>query len=231
MAALSLFEVGSLVCALAPNSTTLIFGRAVAGMGSAGISSGAMLIITQSVALDKRPIITGLLGAMYGISSVIGPLMGGVFTDNLSWRWCFYINLPMGGVTAFFIMIFFRAPKPIQNTNGFKDQLSQLDLVSMLFFIPAITCLLLGVEWGGSVHPWGNGRIIALFVVSGILLLAFVFMQWWRGDLATIPPRLIKNRNVWGASFFTFCLSGSFFVIVYYVSSPTVLSPHLKPSS
>lgn len=219
MAALGVFEVGSLVCALAPTSTALIVGRAIAGLGAAGLYSGAMIIISQTVALDKRPILNGLLGAMYGIASVTGPLMGGAFTDYLSWRWCFYINLPIGGITALFIMMFFQAPKSIKNTHGFRNQLSQLDLVSMLLFIPSITCLLLAMQWGGSKYPWGDGRIIALFVVFCVLLLAFVFMQWWRGDLATISPRLIKNRNVWGASVFIFCLSGSFLVIVYYVSS------------
>jgi hypothetical protein len=89
LAAFLVFEVGSVVCGAAPNSTALIIGRAVAGLGSAGIFSGAILIIANSVPLRSRAAYTGIFGAMYGVASVAGPLMGGAFTDNsnLTWRW------------------------------------------------------------------------------------------------------------------------------------------------
>ena len=83
-----IFEIGSLVCAVAKNSTTLIVGRAIAGAGGAGIASGAYTIIAFSAPPQQRPAFTGILGASYGIASVIGPLLGGVFTDRLTWRWC-----------------------------------------------------------------------------------------------------------------------------------------------
>ena len=91
--AIALFELGSLICGVAPNSTALIIGRAIAGIGSAGIFSGSYLLIATSVPLEKRPTFTGLIGGMYGIASVIGPLLGGAFTDKATWRWCFFINL------------------------------------------------------------------------------------------------------------------------------------------
>lgn len=91
--ALAIFEVGSLVCALAPTSMALIIGRAVAGVGSAGIFTGALVVLAHTVRVERRPAFFGLIGAMYGIASVAGPLMGGAFTEKLTWRWCFYINL------------------------------------------------------------------------------------------------------------------------------------------
>ena len=89
LSALGIFELGSLVCGVAPNSVALILGRAIAGLGSAGIFSGAILIVAHTVPLRQRPTYTGLIGGMYGLASVAGPLMGGAFTDNphLTWRW------------------------------------------------------------------------------------------------------------------------------------------------
>lgn len=86
LTAVAIFELGSLICGAAPSSVALIIGRAIAGVGAAGVFSGGILIVAHTVPLEKRPIYTGFIGAMYGIASVAGPLMGGAFTDNLTWR-------------------------------------------------------------------------------------------------------------------------------------------------
>lgn len=220
MTALFIFEVGSVICGAAPNSTALIIGRAVAGLGSAGIFSGAILIVAHTVPLRQRPTYTGMIGAMYGIASVAGPLMGGAFTDKLTWRWCFYINLPFGLVTAVFIVFFFSSPKSAKKSTavGWKAQAAQMDPVGTLVFMLSIICLLLALQWGGTKYPWGNGRIIALFVIFAVLISVFIGLQIYLQENATVPPRVFVNRNIWGSAFFGATLGGAFFVMVFYVS-------------
>ncbi|KAL8830989.1 MAG: hypothetical protein Q9191_001117 [Dirinaria sp. TL-2023a] len=111
LCALVIFELGSVICAAATSSVMLIVGRAVAGAGAAALFSGGMTIIGYSVALRRRAIYIALLSSMFGISSVIGPILGGVLTDRATWRWCFWINLPFGGVALLTVFFFFKNPE------------------------------------------------------------------------------------------------------------------------
>nr|WPM83327.1 ProsI [Phaeosphaeria sp.] len=218
LTAIAIFELGSLVCGVAPNSTALICGRAIAGLGAAGISSGAVIIITYSVPAPKRPMYTGLIGAMYGIASVAGPLLGGAFTDKVTWRWCFYINLPLGAVAVLTILFFFKSPHRKEVSNlSFKDRLAEFDLVGTAVFMPAVICLLLALQWGGTTHPWSNWRIILLLVLFAVLFFVWVGIQIKQGDSATVPPSLLKKRSIAAASWYIFALGSYFLVLIYYL--------------
>jgi hypothetical protein len=218
LTAVAIFEIGSLLCAVAPSSTVLIVGRAIAGIGVAGIFSGAMVIIAATVPLPKRPLVFGMFGMVWGIASIAGPLLGGAFTDGISWRWCFYINLPIGGLSIGVILFFLRLPnKNDHSSESIISRIKQLDLIGASLLIPAIICLLLALQWGGNQYPWNNSRIIGLFVGFGLLVILFAASQIYLGERATLPPHILMKRTVWSSCLFALLFGGSFFVLVYYV--------------
>jgi len=212
------FELGSLICAVANNSTTLIVGRAIAGAGGAGIASGSYTILAFSVPPVRRPAFTGMLGAVFGLASVIGPLLGGVFTDNLSWRWCFYINLPIGAVAAAFIVIFFKTPKAASpQPASLKEKILQLDLPGAFVLMGSIVCLLIALQKGGTTEPWSSGSIIACLVMFGVLILVFIAVEVFSGDRALLQGRLLKDRTIGAMCAYIFMVAGAFFTLLYYL--------------
>ncbi|KAJ5232095.1 hypothetical protein N7468_005051 [Penicillium chermesinum] len=217
--ALTLFEIGSLTCAASPTSKGLIMGRAISGIGSGGLSPGALLVLAKSLPLHRRALYFGIIGCTSGIATVTGPLIGGLLTDRASWRWCFYINIPFGVVTAVIIGVFFKDSKNKAASHlGKWSQIKRMDPFGLLCFIPAIISILLGLQWGGTKYSWTDGRIIALFVLFGVFCSLWCFVQYWRQEEATVPPRLLCNHNVLGAVIHATFLGGSFFVFGYYVS-------------
>lgn len=192
-------------------------GRAIAGIGSAGIFSGSLIILAHSVALEKRPIYAGLVSSMYGIASVAGPLLGGVFTDKVTWRWCFYINLPIGAVAVLVIAIFFQAPHREIKVTTWAERIKKFDPFGTLLFLPAIVCLLLALQWGGITYGWRSWRIIMLFCFFAVLILLFVFVQYTQQDYATVPPRILFRRTVWSSALFSFCFGAAFLCSIYFL--------------
>ncbi|KAJ5817499.1 MFS general substrate transporter [Penicillium robsamsonii] len=196
LAALFLFELGSLICGIAPTSSALIIGRAVAGLGSGGIFPGAILIMSETVPLEKRALYNALITGTAGIAGVVGPLIGGAFTNHLTWRWCFYINLPCGAITAAAVLFSYHDKRQsVRSQMPWREQISNLDLLGLLIFIPAIVCLFLPLQWAGSKYHWKNARIIVLFILFGVLIALWAAIQWRKQEKATVPPRLIAKRN------------------------------------
>jgi MFS transporter, DHA2 family, glioxin efflux transporter len=226
-----IFELGSLICAVANGSTMLIIGRAIAGAGGAGLSSGAYTIIAFSAPPRQRPAFTGVLGAVFGVASVIGPLLGGVFTDDLSWRWCFYINLPVGGLAAAMVFFFFTPPKaskPVQAT--LKEKLLQMDLPGTFTIMAATVCYLLAMQWGGSTKPWSDGSVIGTLVAFGVLVIVFVAIEWYSGNRALLQFRLLKDRTIAASVGYIFIISGSFFILLYYLPIYFQATKHVSAS-
>ncbi|KAL2068565.1 hypothetical protein VTL71DRAFT_14902 [Oculimacula yallundae] len=221
LAAIAVFEVGSVVSGAAPNSMSLIIGRAVAGLGGGGIFSGCFIIIAESIPLSKRALYTGVIGGTFGIASVVGPLIGGAFTTKVSWRWCFYINLPIGAVTL--AIVFFFLPtnlsrsSPTLRNSTYWQIFKKFDPIGTAIFIPSIICLLLALQWAGGEYSWSAPRVIATLTVFGVSFIAWIVVQTRLGEDATVPVSILKQRSVVGACVFTMFAAGAFTGVVYYL--------------
>lgn len=200
-------------------------GRAISGIGAGGVSTGNFMLIALSVPKRQRPVLVGIVGAMYGFASIAGPLMGGAFTDSarLTWRWCFYINLPLGFITAIFVLLCVDSKKTVEDKKSgsrvnLVEKLKLFDFPGLFCLLAGVICLLLALQWGGTKYEWKNGRIIGLMVVAIMLLAGFIGIQFCSGEQATVSPRVFSNRNIWGSALYGSCVTGCFFVMLYYVS-------------
>ncbi|KAL2137862.1 hypothetical protein VTI28DRAFT_7939 [Corynascus sepedonium] len=161
----AIFELGSLLCGVAKSSRMLIIGRAVAGMGASGILNGTLTIIAGCVPMPKRPALIGFVTGISQLGLVLGPLIGGAFTDYVTWRWCFYVNLPIGGLVVLLIVFVHvpdQLPKP-PATKALHTLPSNLDLIGFAIFAPAAIQLLLALQYGGNTFAWISVQIIGLF--------------------------------------------------------------------
>ncbi|KAJ8122633.1 hypothetical protein ONZ43_g1217 [Nemania bipapillata] len=220
LAAIVLFEVGSLVCTTAPNSVALIVGRAIAGLGAAGIFSGGILITTRIIPLSERANYLGVMSGAFGLAAIIGPFIGGALTDRATWRWCFGINLPLGAVIVVLCAVFVRVPREADSgPSTVAAKLTELDFVGTLSMIGSLISLLIALQWGGATYPWNNGRVIALFTVAGVLAIMFVVSQATSitGKTRTIPRAIARNRDVWLAGSYATCVSGGVYIAVLYL--------------
>lgn len=176
-----------------------------------------MMILYHTVPLHKRPMYAGLFGATFGVASVIGPLIGGVFTDKLTWRWCFYINLPIGAVAFVVILFTLSLPSPNDANLTLRQQVAQLDPLGTAVFMPSMVCLLLALQWGGTIYAWSSWRVILLLTLFSVLIVVFAVIQKLKGDSGTLPPRILFKRSIAAGAYFTFCIASCMMQVAYYL--------------
>src|SRR6266852_3663355 len=168
-AAIVIFLVGSALCGLSQNMAELILFRSLQGLGGGGLIVLVQAIIADIVPPRERGRYQGLFGAAFGLSSVAGPLLGGFFVDNLSWRWIFYINVPIGIVALAVIAVAFRARA--------DHRAHAIDYIGAVLLAGALSAVVLFTSLGGTTYAWGSTQIVVLIVLSIVLLPAFVFVE------------------------------------------------------
>ncbi|WP_101946828.1 MDR family MFS transporter [Mycobacterium sp. 3519A] len=184
-AAIVFFLVGSVLCGLAGSMTMLVASRALQGVGGGAIMVTATALIGEVIPLRDRGRYQGALGAVFGVTTVIGPLLGGFFTDHLTWRWAFWINVPVA-VVVFFVAI---AAIPALGRTGRPA----IDYAGILFVGLGASGLTLATSWGGGEYAWGSPMIIGLFIASAAALAIFVWVET-RAAEPILPIRLFSDR-------------------------------------
>jgi EmrB/QacA subfamily drug resistance transporter len=216
-----LFEIGSLICGVAPNMNVLIFGRAFQGVGASGIFISILTLLSQVTRLEQRPLLFGSFGGVFALASVIGPLLGGVFTDRVTWRWCFYINLPFGAISVLAVLLFLPSHPPPENKLYVGKTMAQkwllMDWVGSVLSVGMITSLLLPLQWGGVSREWNDRVVIALFVTFAVLFGLFIGWEWYKKEHAMMPLFLFKRRTQVGAGLATFFMMIAFLAASYYL--------------
>jgi MFS family permease len=172
-----LFELGSAICGAAPSMNALIIGRAVCGVGGMGMYIGVMTLLSVTTTITERPMYIGSTGLMWGIGTVLGPIVGGAFVESSAgWRWAFYINLCIGGLFApvYLFMLPTYDPRP---QVSFVKRAKEMDFVGTIIIIGAMVSGVMAISFGGVLYAWNSGQIIACFVLSAVLFGVFAVQQ------------------------------------------------------
>ncbi|EKD18057.1 uncharacterized protein L3040_007763 [Drepanopeziza brunnea f. sp. 'multigermtubi'] len=207
------FFVGSLLAATSASIGMLIAARAIQGIGGGGIIILVNICITDLFSMRNRGAYYGIIGMVWAFASAVGPILGGVFTEKVSWRWCFYINLPITGIVIILLFFFLHLHNP---RTPVWDGLKAVDWAGSLTVVGGTLMLLLGLEFGGVTHPWDSATVICLIVFGVVMAGLFVFNEWKLARYPLMPIRIFKHRSNIASLGVCFCHGFVFIAGTYY---------------
>lgn len=223
------FLVGSVMAGLAPSMGWLIASRGVQGLGGGGLMVLALAVLADLVPPNERGRYSGLFGSVFAVSSIAGPLIGGFFVESLSWRWIFYINIPLGIAAFFVITTALQVPK--------RTVTHRIDWLGAVLLVISVTLLLLVIEWGGDQYAWTSPLILGMSAATLIALFSFIYVES-RVAEPIVPLALFKNRVFAVAAVLGFTVGGAQFGAIIFMpmflqivhgSSPTQAGLQLIP--
>lgn len=203
------FVLGAFLSGISQSMTELIIYRVVQGFGFGAMSALGFIIIGDLFPPEERGKYSGMMAGVFGVSTVIGPTLGGFLTDALSWRWCFFVTVPFGIIIIFLFIFMF----PHFRTSYEKHRVDYLGVIVMSF---SIVPLMLALNWGGINYPWSSGIIIGLFMVSVIMFFLFIFVEKNASE-PVIPMELFENRVVSVSSIVAVMQGAAFFPVVTFI--------------
>ncbi|MFD1953180.1 DHA2 family efflux MFS transporter permease subunit [Paenibacillus thailandensis] len=207
--AIGLFLLGSALCGTANTIEQLSTYRVIQGIGAGGIFPISFsLIYTLYTDPKDSAKLSGIFGAVFGLSSIAGPQIGTWISETLSWRWCFYINLPIGIISFAALLLTLQESRSVRKPK--------VDVLGALLIVVATVCSMLALEIGGKDDAWNSWRIVALFGVTGLAVICFFFVEW-RAKEPILPLKLFKNRMVTGTSVVVFCQGAIMFAAMTYL--------------
>ncbi|PYH92720.1 MFS drug transporter [Aspergillus ellipticus CBS 707.79] len=231
-----LFLVGSLICALAINLPMIISGRAIQGAGGGGIIVLANICVSDLFSVRDRPMYYGLFGSTWAIAGALGPIVGGAFTTDVTWRWCFYLNLPIGGISLVILIFFLK----IESSQvPFWAGIRSIDWAGNFLMIGGTLMFLFGLEFGGVNYPWASAMVICL-IIFGIFTWGLAFLNEWKlARYPVIPIRLFKDFHNVLMLLICFChsfvfISGSYYLPLYFqtvlLATPIMSGVYVLPT-
>ncbi|PYH30551.1 putative MFS multidrug transporter [Aspergillus neoniger CBS 115656] len=234
-----LFAIGSAVSGSARSTNVLIVGRTIQGVGGGGINVLVDIIVSDLVPLRERPKYMGVIFSVFAVALSLGPVIGGIMTQRVTWRWIFYMNLPISGAALVLLVLFLRTE---YKKNSIRDMLKRVDLAGNALLVASVLAVLLALTWGGTEHPWSSWRTILPLVLGSLGLVGFmVFQASGKGvEEPTMPIRLFANRTslaTFGLTFLHAILTYwmTYFLPVYFQAvleaSPTASGVDFLPSA
>ncbi|OJJ31224.1 hypothetical protein ASPWEDRAFT_119448 [Aspergillus wentii DTO 134E9] len=192
LTAILLFFVGTVVAAVSKNFTYMLVGRSIQGVGGGGILALSEVIVTDLVPLRLRGQYFGILSAMWSVGSVTGPILGGGFSQDVTWRWIFYINFPFIGVGVVFVLLFLKLNII---PSSLAEKLRRIDYVGTTLFVGSISSFLIPLTWGGVLYDWDSWRTLVPLIIGAVGLIVFGLYEYFIAADPIIPPKIFQNRT------------------------------------